>query len=258
MKPIIIIQARTGSSRLPNKTILPFYGGKSILEILVNRLQTAVPDTKVVVATSTNPGDDQIEQLCNKCGFNVYRGDENDVLARFIGSAEEYGADKLIRICADNIFLDVKMLKSLVDHFNADDSDYTSYSSADGTPMILTHYGLWALEACKLSALQRVANETDEKQAHEHVTWYLYNHPSEFKVSFIPVESDIQKERRLRLTIDTEEDFKMMQTIYSRLIENDLEINPENIVATINEFPGFYDRMEMIINQNKKIPAMKS
>lgn len=252
MKPIIIIQARTGSSRLPNKTILPFYGGQGMLEILVGRIRKAVPDVTVVVATSTNKGDDSIEALCMQRGFNVYRGDENDVLARFIGAAEKYGADKVIRICADNIFLDVESLKALVELYGSDDSDYASYCTADGKPMILTHYGLWAIEACSVAALKEVAAITGENLYHEHVTNYLYTHPSDFKVSFYTEKSEIQREKRLRLTVDTADDFKMMQAIYAKLVDRKLDVTPENIVSVINETPELYDSMALIINQNKK------
>lgn len=252
MKPVIIIQARTGSSRLPNKTLLPFYEGKGILEILVDRMRNALNDAIIVIATSTNSGDDAIETLCIKRGYNLYRGDENDVLSRFIGAADKYGADKIIRICADNIFLDMRSLAKLVDTYDTEDSDYLSYSSEEGKPMILTHYGLWAMEGCKTSSLKKVAATTNDKLYHEHVTNYLYTHPAEFNIKFIPIVSDIQNEQRLRLTIDTEDDFKMMQKIYSTLMDRRLDPSPENIKSIIDEMPEMYGKMEQIISKNVK------
>lgn len=253
MKPIIIIQARTGSSRLPGKTLLPFYGERGILEILVDRIRAELGDATVVVATTTNPADDAIEELCRRRGFDFFRGNELDVLSRFIGAAEKYGADKLIRICSDNLFLDVKELKRLADWYADEaDADYASFSTFEGKPMILTHYGLWAIEACKLSALKRAADSTSEKLYHEHVTNYLYTHPEEFSLRFLTEKSEIQRNQKLRLTIDTPEDFKMMQAVYSVLAERNLEITPTNIVSVIDETPEYYDAMESIINQNKK------
>ncbi|HNX57329.1 MAG TPA: hypothetical protein PKO30_17160, partial [Prolixibacteraceae bacterium] len=78
----IILQARTGSTRMPEKVILPFFEGKSILDLLIEKVKKlGIP---AVLATTVNPSDDRICDLAARHDFPVFRGSENDVLDRFI------------------------------------------------------------------------------------------------------------------------------------------------------------------------------
>ena len=97
----IIIQARTGSTRLPSKMILPFYGNDGILSILLSRLTQCKLADSIIVATTSSSPDDAICDLVREHRVKCFRGDENDVLDRFIQAARYYGISKIIRICAD-------------------------------------------------------------------------------------------------------------------------------------------------------------
>ena len=70
-----------------------------------------------------------------------YRGSEEDVLERFIGAAREYDFHNLIRICADNPFLDVKGTVSLLNFHLENQNDYTGYKLSNGLPSIKSHSG---------------------------------------------------------------------------------------------------------------------
>lgn len=256
MKPLIIIQARTGSTRLPNKMIDPFFDGKSVLENLLLRLITALKNNKIVVATTDQPQDNAIEQLCNKMQVDVYRGSEIDVLQRFIDTAEKYGADKIVRVCADNVFLYTTALSTLVDILdNTNDYDYISYKTKDGTPSIMTHYGFLA-EGVKLDALKDVACKTDEPIFHEHVTNRIHSAQDLYNVKFFPIEDIIpglESHKDLRLTLDTKEDFEIQQQIYKDLSERGSGFTPKEIIDYLDlEHPEFYSVMRNTINANKK------
>lgn len=258
MKPLIIIQARTGSTRLPKKMIKPFFKGKTVLEILLERLKDSLGEENIsgiVVATTDNIKDDAIVNICDKMGVKVYRGNENDVLQRFIDTADHYKADKIIRICADNVFLDPCALKTLCKYMSDSDYDYVSYRKKDGTPSILTHYGLFA-EGVKLSALKDVAERTDEARFHEHVTNRIYTAQDIYRIKLMPMEEvvpDLENHDNLRLTLDTEEDFEIQQTIYTEMDDEGLELSPQGIITFIDEnHPEFYAQMEKIINKNTK------
>lgn len=252
----IIIQARTGSTRLPNKMLMPFYGEKGILEILINRLTSSLPQYMhdIVVATTESEGDDKIEALCNKLNVNCYRGSEEDVLSRFIEAAKFYNADKIIRICADNVFLDMTQLEYLITGFLSNDCDYASFIAKDGTPSIKTHYGFWT-EGVRLEALKKVQAMTSEKLFHEHVTNYIYTNPENFRLAFTPISNTdkrIDDLSNIRLTIDTEKDFNISRQIYKYLSENNIPIDTSNIIDYLEEHKEIYLIMEEIINANKK------
>lgn len=257
MKPLIIIQARTGSTRLPQKMIKPFWGKKTVLDILLERINTirTVNIANVIVATSVNPNDNAIEKICRNHDIKVYRGSEDDVLQRFIDAAEWYGADKIIRVCADNVFLDITALVALAAILKAFDYDYISYKTKDGIPSILTHYGFLA-EGVKLSALKDVANKTNETLFHEHVTNRIYSAPDLYNVKLFPIEDvipNLEKHKYLRLTLDTQEDFELQQKIYSDLYVDDSSLSPDEIMTYLDsEHPEFYETMKKTIKANSK------
>lgn len=256
MKQLIVLQARTGSTRLPNKMLMPFYDGECILSILLGRLQKAIPDAKevIVVATTTAKGDDAIVECCNNIGINTFRGSEQDVLNRFIMTARHFNAQKLIRVCADNVFIDTRNIKNLYDQFITSDYDYQSFCTSDGTPSIKTHYGFWA-EAVTAEALETVARSTDEPLYHEHVTNFIYSGIKDFKIHLTPIEetiNGIESHKNLRLTVDTPADFKVQQEIYADLVNNGREITPQNIINYLESRPDLYEIMARTISENSK------
>lgn len=257
MKPLIIIQARTGSTRLPNKMVLPFYNNLSVLEILIERLKTIDKNyiSDIVVATSDNPKDDAIESLCKKHNIVVFRGSETDVLQRFIDAAGKFKADNIIRVCADNVFLDTNSLPILAHILETTDYYYVSYQTKEGKPSILTHYGFLA-EGVKLSALKDVAKESNNPFFNEHVTYRIHSAQDLYRVKLYPIEDVIpglEDHENLRLTLDTIDDFEIQKLIYQDLINRNSPLSPEDIMKYLdNEHPEYYEIMKKTINANKK------
>ena len=214
--PLIIIQARTNSSRLPNKVILPFYKNKTILEIICNKF-SKYPKNKIVIATTTNQHDDNIAKIANKLKIDVFRGEEQNVLNRFVCCAEKHDVKTIIRVCADNPFLDFNFTKSLIKKHSEMNSDYTSFITSTNIPSIKTHFGLFT-EVVELSALKKTQLKTSEKIYQEHVTNYIYENPNQFKLNFINIPIEIEA-LKMRLTLDTKEDWNILSDIYSYCIE---------------------------------------
>ena len=129
----IVIQARVGSIRLPQKMLMPFVGEKSILQIIIENLLYTFPKDKIIVATSTSPADEQIKSVVSNYGIKVFKGDENNVLKRFVDCCEMYNVKNIIRLCADNPFLVPNYIKMLVENVTNTDN-YLSFSFPDGTP----------------------------------------------------------------------------------------------------------------------------
>lgn len=211
----IIIQARVGSTRLPNKMIMPFSKGKSILQIIIENLLLVFPSDKIIVATTNSIFDNKIEEIANSYKLKVHRGEENDVLKRFIDCAENYSISKIIRLCADNPFIIPGYIQKLLQSATLND-DYLSFSFPDNTPTIKSHIGLFA-EYTTLDALKKVASLTNENIYREHVTNFIYSNPDTFIARFLPLPSNIQKRKDIRLTIDTLEDFELLKEIYTKL-----------------------------------------
>ncbi len=247
----IIIQARTGSTRLPRKMILPFYENEGIFSLLLKKLTSAFDKNDIILATSLNENNDVLVEIAERYGINYFRGSENDVLQRFIDSAKEFNAENIIRVCADNPFLDVFYIELLIEKFEKFNCDYLSYITSDGTPSIKTHYGFWA-EAVKLSALEKVKSLTDENLYHEHVTNFIYANRDIFDVNFFEIIPEIDRHKDIRLTIDTQVDFDIQKEIYAKLNNYIPNFTSLNVIDFLEDNPHYLEIMKNEILKNQK------
>jgi spore coat polysaccharide biosynthesis protein SpsF len=245
----IILQARTGSTRMPEKVILPFYQEQSILDLLLEKVKKL--QIPLVLATTTNPSDDRICVLAAKHEVPVFRGSENDVLDRFIQAAKQNNFRKIIRVCADNPFLDFAGMQSLINEFELSDADYLSFQLAENKPSILTHFGFWT-EAVKLDALRKAQKLTSEKLYHEHVTNFIYGNPNLFNVQFIPADQLVYSRTDIRLTLDTPEDFEIQRQLYAAISAENPNFGIPEIVSWLERHPEILELMKAEIKRNKK------
>lgn len=214
MKDGIVIQARTGSTRLHNKILLPFDGERCILDILIGNIKAAFPEMCIVLATTVRKQDDVLEETARKMGIHCFRGDEDNVLDRFIKAGEAFGVDRMVRVCSDNPFLQPDSFKTLLNAHDELPADYVAFGFEDGRPTIKSHLGLFA-EVTTLDALKRIAKVTQEKLYVEHVTIYMYTHPEEFSVRLLPLPDYLEGRFDLRFTLDTMDDFTLLQNLYA-------------------------------------------
>lgn len=246
----IIIQARMGSTRLPGKILKQFYAGKSIIETLLDNLHK-VKVGKIIVATSVNKNNDELENFLKDKDELVFRGSEDDVLDRFIKAAEANQLDGIVRICSDNPFMDWHGVEQLVEKAKTSDADYIGFR-INNKPSILTHFGFWG-EFVRLSALKRVSETTEEgSPAHEHVTYYIYNHPDEYKCEWIAGPDYLQGRDDIRLTIDTPEDFMNALKVYSDLKAQNENFTLHDVVEYLDSHEEVKQSMISNISLNKK------
>lgn len=245
----IIIQARMGSSRLPGKMTMPFYKEMSLLDVILQKFNKLRLDFPVVVATSENSKDDVIVEYANKHSLLSFRGDEQNVLSRFINAAKKNGVDVVVRVCADNPFLSVSLITNLIESYNTKKVDYLSYKNKEGIPTIRTHYGFFA-ELVKLSALEKIESLTTDEFYQEHVTNFIYSNQHLFKMKLLDIPFD--ENEKVRLTIDTKEDFKLAQKIYFDLMETNGNVEPAVVMGYLNQHPDYLDLMYEQIKAQKK------
>tara|TARA_Y100000385_G_scaffold261526_1_gene292339 strand:+ start:4134 stop:4883 length:750 start_codon:yes stop_codon:yes gene_type:complete len=244
--PTVIVQARLGSTRYPNKVILPFFKGKSILEIILNKINKKFP---VIVATTINPKDNLICDLSEKLKIQYFRGSESNVLNRFISTAEFFNVDLIIRVCADNPFISIDLIEKLFELYNGE--DYCSFSYPGNIPTILGHVGVFS-EITTISALKKIAKLTNDKFYLEHVTNFLYKKNDEFKVKLHPIESLLVNYENVRLTVDTKSDFDISKKLFEKFsfIKNIQDL--QKMIDYINLNNVFLESMKLQINNNSK------
>ncbi|MBE8233255.1 MAG: acylneuraminate cytidylyltransferase [Endozoicomonadaceae bacterium] len=193
----VIIQARMGSTRLPGK-VLKSIAGKALLDHVLGRLSLLKYSARVIVATSNLPEDTAIVQHCLKKRIDLFRGSELDVLDRYYRCACHYSCNHVVRLTADNPFTDIEELQRLIEQHLSEGNDYTH--SFGFMPL-----GVGA-EVFTFEALEISAQEGHAANHREHVNEYIQENPNKFRIGSLEV-SEAKKQPRLRLTVDTQEDY---------------------------------------------------
>ena len=249
----IIIQARLASTRLPQKVIIPIWNDKSLLDILIIRLKKLTFRAPLVLASGDQKENHPLELIAHNHGIHFFSGSENDVLGRFVDCAEKYGFSKVLRVCADNPFLDIQLTDDLLIANTAGHEDYVGYSVSN-LPAILSHYGFFT-ELISVEALQRVQRLTTDKLDHEHISRYLYNHPKDFSVKLVEVPAEISEAENIRLTVDTKEDFQLATSILEELQKGKkgFDYGYADVLSTVKRLgPVIADKMREQIFENSK------
>lgn len=228
-KVVCIVQARTGSTRLPNKIFLKL-GTKTVLDMVLERLGQSKRINRIVVASPASAENDVIEKYVteNYPAVNVSRGSEQDVLDRYYQAATTNRADYVVRITSDCPFIDPDVVDTVIGALVNSDADYAANVLGKRTyPRGLD------VEAFTYEALKRMWTETQDPEDREHVTQYLLKNPQVFKA--INVENSVDYSE-YRLTLDEDADYVLLTEICNRLsdIEN---FRLSDIVVILEEDP---------------------
>lgn len=239
----IIVQARLSSTRLPGKITMPVFKDMSVLDIIITRLKTIEFDLPIIIATGDLKQNDILLQYAEKHDVFFFSGEEHNVLKRFITCAEKFKLQKVLRICSDNPFLDIELAQNLISQSFTHHYDYISYQVND-KPAILSHYGFFS-EIVTYDALVKAHLLSGNSSDREHVTPYIYNHPDSFSINLIEAPKEIAKENGIRLTVDTETDFKNVGAILKILLQK-----KENFSYTFRDVLSVVKNMSHTVKQN--------
>jgi spore coat polysaccharide biosynthesis protein SpsF (cytidylyltransferase family) len=227
---ICVIQARMDSSRLPAKVVAPI-GGDSLLYYVIRRVSLSKLD-KIVVATTKMTVDDIIEFVSQKCKVDCIRGDELDVLSRFVQTADLYNADAVIRITADCPLIDPEVINNILELYNED--QMLDYILIEGYPR-----GLGDVELISNSALETCSKDTDITQTYyrEHVMTYIIDNPDKFNIY---IGKTNEKYENYRLCVDELDDLRVVREVYNYFLPK-IDFYTKDIVDFLNENPHVPD-----------------
>lgn len=204
---MVVIQARVGSTRLPGK-VLADLAGRTVLEWVVRACRAAALVDDVVVATTTEPADDELAALAGSLGVGVVRGSEDDVLSRYLLAVEEHPCDAVVRITSDCPLMDPALIDAVVGAWRGDpERDYVSTVVTRTLP-----HGL-DVELVTVDALRRV-DSTARDHHRTHVTSGVYSDPHTFNLLGLVLSPDSTD---LRVTVDTPEDLRAVRAIVDAL-----------------------------------------
>ena len=235
MKVVAIIQARMSSERLPGK-VLKELNGMPMIQCIVNRASAAKRVDNVIVATSEEMSDDKLYDFCVENDISVYRGDLNNVLKRYFDCATRENADVVIRLTGDNALIDAEILDAAIEIFENLGVDYLHY--CEELPLGMH------IEVFSYEALKRTIDEADDSECKEHVTLYMYKNTDKFRCVTYS-EKGMENHSSLRWTIDTPEDYELVDKIYESF---------DSAIFTYQDILDLYEQKPelKLINENIK------
>lgn len=201
----ILIAVRLASTRLPGKALVDIEGQPALAR-LVERLKRVRRAGEIVLCTTCHPADDPLVNLAEAMGIRVFRGPEEDVMARFLGAARMVGADHIVRVTGDDILRDPEYIDRAIDFHLDQNAEYTSVA---GLP-----YGVDS-EVISVRALSWAHEHARDPSRSEYLTWYLDN-PAYFRTATLKADPDHWRPE-YRLTLDTPEDLALMRAVFKAL-----------------------------------------
>jgi spore coat polysaccharide biosynthesis protein SpsF len=210
---VAIIQARSGSTRLPHK-IFADIAGQTMLGRTVRRAQGAKTVAEVVVATTDGALDDRVVEESRRLGVRAIRGSEMDVLDRYRQAASASRAETIVRLTSDCPLIDPGVVDVVVQaFFEHPGTVYCSNVLKRTFPRGLD------VEVIDRAALDAAAAESSQPHQREHVTPYLYERPGRFSLRSVEAAEDFSA---YRWTVDEIDDLRLVREIYAAFAPNDM------------------------------------
>jgi len=225
MQIVAIIQARTGSTRLPGKVLMDIVG-KPMLWHVIDRVKRCKNVDLIVVATTEKNEDKAIIALANRSNVKSYVGSEEDVLDRYYKTAKRFKADIIVRITADCPLIDPTIVDKVISYYNKNNVDYVNV--APTFPEGLD------TEVFSFNALETAWKQAKKKYEREHVSIYIHENPAIFHIASIENEKDLSY---VRIVVDSIADLNAVKEIYKYLYKDGEIFYLQDILALLEEKP---------------------
>jgi spore coat polysaccharide biosynthesis protein SpsF len=232
LRVVTVIQARTGSTRLPGKVLKPLCG-RTVLEQMLDRVQRSGESGMIVVATTTDPRDDAIESISRRAGTECFRGHPTDLLDRHYQAGMHYRADAVVKIPSDCPLIDPLVIDRVIGFYRThrDRFDYVSNlhppTYPDGNDV----------EVMAMAALETAWNEAGRPFEREHTTPFLWDNPHRFRVGNVRWETGLDHSRSHRWVLDYEGDYRFIEAVYESLYPEDPAFGMREILDLIAARP---------------------
>ncbi|MEW5919765.1 MAG: glycosyltransferase family protein [Bacillota bacterium] len=213
LKTAAIIQARTGSTRLPGK-VLKKIAGKTILEHVIERVNQAVFIDDIIIATTELEHDRPIIELAEFKGVKSFQGSENDVLERYYHAARENSIDVVVRITSDCPLIDPMLCDKIISFYIQNCDEYVLVTNAGLGKEGRTYPRGLDVEIFPFWVLKKASQLAKKTYQREHVTPWIYENYGKEKIYYYKNKVDYSC---FRWTLDTEDDFLLIKKIYEYL-----------------------------------------
>ena len=200
----VFLQARLDSTRLPAKALYEL-AGKPVVVHCMESLRELRADRYCLLTDGASA--DILSPFARSCGFSLFSGPKDDVLSRFVLAADHFGIDHILRGTADNPLVSLELSDLVRNAYLAAAADYCVLANVPHGACV---------EAVSAHALRVVRTESADNFEHEHVCPGVYRRPERFRVLHLDPPRTF-KRPDLRVTIDTIDDYQIMNQLFKQL-----------------------------------------
>ncbi|MFP4369110.1 MAG: cytidylyltransferase domain-containing protein [Bacteroidota bacterium] len=233
MNILIVVQARTGSTRLPGK-ILKTIIGKPVLIRQLERMRASILASDIIVAATSDPDDDIIEEICLREDFRVYRGHRTDLLERHYQAALPDVPDALVKIPSDCPLIDPGIIDKVLAFYIENHKRYDFVSNLHPP----TYPDGNDVEVMSFAALEEARNNAVRDFEREHTTPYIWENPDKFRIGNVEWESGLDLSMSHRFTLDYEDDYLFIKKVYEELYSFNPLFTLDDIIRLLREKPS--------------------
>jgi spore coat polysaccharide biosynthesis protein SpsF len=244
----VIVEVRMGSTRLPEKVLLPA-AGKPLLQHMIERLHKIPEASSIIMATTLNKADDCLVGLAEQWGVDCYRGDEDDVLGRVIGTAEYFGTDIIVEITGDNPLVDPDLSSQVIRAYleHEYDIDYAANDAGPTYPVGTFPIGV-NTRVFSTAFLKSIGELTDDPVDREHVVNYVMKRMDQFKILNLSAEGAFSR-NDLRWTLDTPSDYHLIKAVFDQLYPANPDFRTLDIIEFMDANPEIRDLNKSVVQQ---------
>ena len=234
-----IIEARMTSSRLPGKVLMPV-SGKPLLQILIERLRRCQSLDGILVATTSNPTDDPIEELCGKLGAGCFRGSEENVLERVCLAAQKFDVRTIVEITGDCPLIDPWQVDHAMEIFLSE-QPFTRYlsnvSPGGGAPQGMN------VQVFKSEDLLEILSGPTDELDREHVSYGFYREENQerYRPVYINYPPPLNRSD-IWVTLDYQEDYQLIKQIYEELSPGNPAFTLRDVVEWVDANPALHQK----------------
>ena len=236
MNILTVIQARRGSSRLPDKVLKPVLDTPVLIK-MIERVQASTLHGQLVVATTCEEQDQVIAELCNEHRIHCYKGHATDLLDRHYQVALQYGADAVVKIPSDCPLIDPQIIDEVLQYFISHSNEFDYVSNL--------HPATWPdgndVEIMHLQTLERAWKEASRDFEREHTTPYIWENPGKFRIGSVLWNTGKDYSTSHRWTLDYPEDYIFIKKVYEALYFTHPLFTCDDILQLLNEKPDIAD-----------------
>ena len=206
----IIVYARLNSKRLPRK-VLQKINSEPLLLLIINRIKkNSKFKIPIIVATSNNKSDDEIEIFCKKHRIKIFRGNLNNVYKRSLDCFDKFKIESFVRVCADRPFFDVRLMDKMIRKFIKHKFDIVSNQNPRTYPKGL------ACEVAKTNIFFKIKDSDLSKNYKEHIFNYFYRNFKKYKIFNFSLNKKYSNLRNKDFSVNNNKDLLKINNIYKK------------------------------------------